>query len=170
MRVVSLRFRDQQSFFSSDRDRKGNGINLCSDLAILQAVRHCGNQLRVRRRHGREQHSDYGNVWLAAFEASAEIERAELILVGPDRSITTAYGDLRDHGWCPTQDCPHGRFRSYEGARVDAIGRVGGVDTGRPNARRLDQGLPATSARPNSAGELPKSKPGGLMLSLSPMQ
>jgi len=81
--VVSLCFRDQQPLFSSDRDRKGNGIDLCSDLAILQVVRPCGNQLRVRRRrHGREQRPDCSNVWLPAFKASAEIERAELILVG----------------------------------------------------------------------------------------
>jgi hypothetical protein len=168
--VVSLCFRDQQSRFSSDRDCKGNGIDLCSDLVILQVVRPCGNQLRVRwQRHGREQHSDCSNVWLAAFKASTEIERAELVLVGPDRSIATAYGDEGDDGRRLTQDRSRGCFRGYEGARVDAIGPEGGVDPGRPVARRLDQSFPAASARSNSAGELPKSNPGGLMLSLSPM-
>jgi hypothetical protein len=44
-----------------------------------------GNRLRVRwRRHGRGQRSDCSNVWLAAFKASAEIERAEFVLVGLD--------------------------------------------------------------------------------------
>ena len=171
MKVVSLRFRDQQSRFSSDRDGKGDGIDLCSVLAIRQVVRPCGNQLRVRwRRYGREQRPDCGNVWLAAFEASAEIERAELILVGPDCAIATAYGDEGDDGRRLTQDRSRSPFRGYEVAGVNAIGPVGGVDTCRPVARRLISVFPATSARSNSAGELPKSKPGGLMLSLSPMQ
>src|SRR6202011_4032892 len=142
LKVVSLRFSDQQSRFSSDRDCKGNGIDFNSDLAILRVVRPCGNQLRVWWRwHRREQHSDCSNVWLAAFKASTEIERAELILVGPDRSIATAYGDEGDHVRRLTQDRSRGRFRGYEGARVNAIGPVGGIDAGRPVARRLDQGL-----------------------------
>jgi hypothetical protein len=99
LKVVSLR-RDQQSPFSSDRDRKGTGIDLCSDLAILPVVRPCGNQLRARwRLHGREHRPDCRNVWLAAFKASAKIERAELVLVGPDLSVTTPYGDDGDDGW-----------------------------------------------------------------------
>ena len=113
LKVVSLRFSDQQSLFSSDRDCKGNGIDFNSNLAILRVVRPCGNQLRVWWRwHRREQHSDCSNVWLAAFKASTEIERAELILVGPDRSIATAYGDegtyakgaRRRTAKCQTQD------------------------------------------------------------------
>jgi hypothetical protein len=52
-----------------------------------------------------------------------------------------AYGDEGDDGWCMTQDRSHGRFDGYEGARVDAIGSAGGVDTGCPVARRLDQRL-----------------------------
>src|SRR6267143_634253 len=38
-RCHELGFRDQQSPVSSDRDRKGNAIDLCGDLAILQVVR-----------------------------------------------------------------------------------------------------------------------------------
>jgi hypothetical protein len=40
------------------------------------------------------------------------------------------------------QDRSHGRFRCYEGARVNVIGTVGSIDTGRPVACRLDQELP----------------------------
>src|SRR5439155_21766814 len=47
-----------------------------------------------------------------------------------------------DDGRRMTQDRSCGRFRGYEGARVNAIGPVGGIDTGRPVARRLDQSLP----------------------------
>ena len=66
--------------------------------------------------------------WLAAFKASAEIECAELVLVGLDRPITTTYGDQGDHGWCPTQDRSHGRLGRHQGTSVDAIGPAGGVD------------------------------------------
>src|SRR3984893_9882193 len=142
LKVVSLRFSDQQSLFSSDRDCKGNGIDFNSNLAILRVVRPCGNQLRVWWRwHRREQHSDCSNVWLAAFKASTEIERAALILVGPDRSIATAYGDEGDHVRRLTQSRRRGELRRYASARVNAIGPVGGIDAGRPVARRLDQGL-----------------------------
>jgi hypothetical protein len=72
LKVVSLCFRDQQSFFSSDRDRERHGVDLCSDLAILQIVRPCGNQLRARWwRCGHEHRPDCSNVWLATFKASA---------------------------------------------------------------------------------------------------
>jgi hypothetical protein len=34
-----------------------------------------------------------GNVWVPAFKAGAKVERAELVLVGSDHSVTTTYGN-----------------------------------------------------------------------------
>jgi hypothetical protein len=79
---------------------------------------------------------------LAAFKASAEIERAEFVLVGPDRPITTTHGDQGDHGWCIAQDRSYGRLGRHQCARVDAIGTAGGVYASCPIGCRLDQRLP----------------------------
>ena len=82
-------FGDQQPSLPAEGDRKIDRVDLSSDLAILRVVGSFRNQLCVGRwRHGREQGSDGSNAWLAAFEASAAIKSAELVLAGPQRAFT----------------------------------------------------------------------------------